>query len=55
MKKPSKMIKSSSIRSPKPGQNYYVCRKCGHHWEGLFPVCLKCGSLQVEHDTLRKY
>jgi rubrerythrin len=55
MKKPSEIIKSSGIRPPKPGQNYYICEKCGHHWEGFLPVCPKCGSLKGEHDTLRKY
>jgi uncharacterized OB-fold protein len=40
----------NGIRPPKIGYRYYRCKKCGHHFEWLLPVCPKCLSTEVDHD-----
>ncbi|GHU02147.1 hypothetical protein FACS1894147_03410 [Spirochaetia bacterium] len=40
---------TSGLIPPKFG-HYYRCKKCGHGFEGLLPICPKCKSLNVGYD-----
>jgi rubrerythrin len=42
----------NGVRPPKPFNKYYYCQKCSHHFEGILPICPKCGSFKVKHDIM---
>jgi rubrerythrin len=47
----------SGFRPPKLGHNYYMCKKCGHHFEGLLPICPECKAIipDVVPETMLRY
>jgi rubrerythrin len=60
MKKPNGILPNgispaNGVRPPKPGHNYYVCKKCGHRFEAVLPICPECKSLEVSRDTILRH